>query len=105
MTDVTFAVVDIEPETYAVTPVLNARLGIAAVGDDPIHAIALRCQVRIEPMRRGYSDEEAAGLLDLFGPRERWATTIAQLPVAADHRDGAGIHRRHAGEPPAGVHV
>ena len=40
-----------------------------------MHAIALRCQVRIEPMRRGYSDEEAAGLIDLFGPRERWATT------------------------------
>ena len=40
-----------------------------------MHAIALRCQVRIEPLRRGYSDEEAAGLLDLFGPRERWATT------------------------------
>ena len=57
------------------TPVLTARVGIAAVGDEPIHAIALRCQVRIEPMRRGYSDEEAAGLLDLFGPRERWATT------------------------------
>ena len=76
MTDVTFAVVEVEPEPYAVTPVLNARLGIAAVGDDPIHAIALRCQVRIEPMRRGYSDEEAAGLLDLFGPRERWATTL-----------------------------
>ena len=27
-------------------------------------------------MRRGYSDDEAAGLLDLFGPRERWATTL-----------------------------
>ncbi|HZC92906.1 MAG TPA: DUF6084 family protein, partial [Mycobacterium sp.] len=38
-------------------------------------AIALRCQVRIEPLRRGYSDDEAAGLTDLFGPRERWATT------------------------------
>ena len=23
----------------------------------------------------GYTDEEAAGLLDLFGPRERWGTT------------------------------
>jgi Family of unknown function (DUF6084) len=76
MTDVTFAVVGVEPEAYAVTPILNARLGIAAVGDEPIHAIALRCQVRIEPMRRGYSDDEAAGLLDLFGPRERWATTL-----------------------------
>jgi hypothetical protein len=76
MTDVTFAVVEVAPEPYAVTPILNARLGIAAVGDDPIHAIALRCQVRIEPMRRGYSDDEGEGLLDLFGPRERWATTM-----------------------------
>ena len=75
MTEVTFAVLDVSPEPYAVTPVLTARVGIAADGDDPVHAIALRCQVRIEPLRRGYTDEEAAGLLDLFGPRERWATT------------------------------
>ena len=75
MTEVTFAVLDVAPEPYAVTPVLTARVGIAAVGDDPVHAIALRCQVRIEPLRRGYSDDEAAGLLDLFGPRERWSTT------------------------------
>jgi hypothetical protein len=40
-----------------------------------VHAIALRCQVRIEPLRRSYSDDEAAGLTDLFGPRNRWATT------------------------------
>lgn len=75
MTDVTFAVVDIAPEPYAVTPILTATIGIAAVGDEPIHAIALRCQVRIDPLRRSYSDDEAVGLSDLFGPRERWATT------------------------------
>ena len=75
MTEVTFAVLDVAPEPYAVTPVLTARVGVAAVGDDPVHAIALRCQVRIEPLRRGYTDDEAAGLLDLFGPRERWSTT------------------------------
>ena len=75
MTEVTFAVLEVSAEPYAVTPVLTARVGIAADGDDPVHAIALRCQVRIEPLRRGYSDDEAAGLLDLFGPRERWATT------------------------------
>lgn len=74
-TEVTFAVLDVVPEPYATTPILTARVGAAAVGDDPIHAIALRCQVRIEPLRRGYSDAEAAGLLDLFGPRERWSTT------------------------------
>ncbi len=75
MTDVTFAVLDVAPEPYAVTPVLRARIGVSAVGEDPVHAIALRCQVRIEPLRRGYTDEEAVGLLDMFGPRERWGTT------------------------------
>ncbi|MCT7659493.1 DUF6084 family protein [Mycobacterium deserti] len=75
MSEVTFAVLDVVPETYAVTPVLTARIGIATDGDEPVHAIALRCQVRIEPLRRGYTDDEAAGLLDLFGPRERWGTT------------------------------
>ncbi len=49
MTEVTFAVVDVAPEPYAVTPTLTARVGIAADGDDPVHAIALRCQVRIDP--------------------------------------------------------
>lgn len=75
MTEVTFAVMDVAPEPYAVTPVLIARVGIAAVGDDPIHAIALRCQVRIDPLRRNYSDAEAQGVTDLFGTRDRWATT------------------------------
>jgi uncharacterized protein DUF6084 len=75
VTEVTFAVLEVSPEPYAVTPVLTARVGIAADGHEPVHAIALRCQVRIEPLRRGYTDEEAVGLRDLFGPRERWATT------------------------------
>jgi hypothetical protein len=72
---VTFAVLEIRPEPYAVTPILSARVGIAAVTDEPVHAIALRAQVRIEPRRRDYSDAEGAGLLDLFGPRERWHDT------------------------------
>jgi Family of unknown function (DUF6084) len=73
--DLSFAVVDVTPEPYAATPVLTARVNVSAAGHQPVHAIALRCQVRIDPLRRGYSDEEAAGMADLFGPRERWATT------------------------------
>jgi hypothetical protein len=73
--ELTFTVVDVAPEPYSVSPVLTARVSVGASTDDPVHAIALRCQVRIEPLRRSYSDDEAAGLLDLFGPRERWATT------------------------------
>jgi len=75
MTEVTFAVLDVVAEPYAVTPVLTARIGIETEGNEAVHAIALRCQVRIEPLRRGYTEEEADGLLDLFGPRERWSTT------------------------------
>jgi hypothetical protein len=70
-----FNVVDVTAEPYTVTPVLTARVSVAAPYDQPVHAIALRSQVRIDPLRRGYSDDEAAGLIDLFGPRERWATT------------------------------
>ncbi len=77
--DMAFAVHDVAPEPYSVTPVLTARIGITAGGPaghtGAVHAIALRCQVRIEPLRRSYSDDEAAGLLDLFGGRERWANT------------------------------
>ncbi|PRC49408.1 hypothetical protein C6A85_74875, partial [Mycobacterium sp. ITM-2017-0098] len=64
-TEVTLAVLDVVPEPYAVTPKLTARVGVAAIGDEPIHTIALRCQVRIDPLRRNYSDEEAEGLTDL----------------------------------------
>ncbi|OCB56300.1 hypothetical protein A9X02_08840 [Mycobacterium malmoense] len=78
MMDVAFTVLDVAPEPYTVSPVLTARIAVDAGGPDgadPVHAIALRCQVRIEPLRRSYSDDEAAGLGDLFGPRERWAST------------------------------
>ncbi|WP_428341574.1 DUF6084 family protein [Mycobacterium sp.] len=70
-----FTVVDVLSEPYAAVPTLSARVKVASSDDDPVHAIALRCQIRFDPLRRGYSDEEAVGLTDLFGPRERWATT------------------------------
>ena len=75
MTDLTFTIVDVTAEQFSVTPRLTARIRIAAGDDEPIQAIALRCQIRIEPLRRPYSDEEAEGLVDLFGPRQRWVNT------------------------------
>src|ERR1700749_4322446 len=70
-----FPVLDLAADPYRVSPVLTARVGITGNGPDPVHAIALRCQVRIDPLRRSFDDDEADGLLDLFGPRERWAST------------------------------
>lgn len=77
MSELTFTVGDIRSEPWAASPTLTARLHIEDAGPDPVHAIALRAQVRLEPQRRPYSaQEEAAGLTDLFGPRERWASTV-----------------------------
>ncbi|MCX0273466.1 DUF6084 family protein [Nocardia zapadnayensis] len=71
----TFAVLEIAPQPYSAAPILSARVGIASLADEPVHAIALRAQVRIQPSRRRYSDEEGAGLTDLFGARDRWRDT------------------------------
>ena len=76
MTGLAFAVVDIQPEPYAAAPQLTARLRLTEATGTAIHAIALRCQVRILPQRRGYAEEEEAGLLDLFGGRGRWPNTL-----------------------------
>ena len=76
MTDLSFTVLDIVAEPYTVGPQLTARLRIVEGTDTVIHAIALRCQVRIEPQRRRYDDAEEAGLLALFGGRPRWRDTL-----------------------------
>lgn len=76
MTELAFTVVDLFAEPYAAAPQLTARLKIEDTVGEPIHAIALRVQLRIQPQRRAYTADEELGLLDLFGPRERWYDTL-----------------------------
>jgi hypothetical protein len=76
MSELSFSVLDLFAEPYAVAPQLTARLGITESTGGVIHAIALRAQVRIEPQRRKYTGDEERGLLDLFGARERWYDTL-----------------------------
>lgn len=71
-----FTVRGIEVERYAVVPSLSVKVGIAETSEETVHSVALRCQVRIEPQRRAYSDAEAEGLQDLFGGRIRWNDTL-----------------------------
>ena len=47
MTALTFSMLDIVAEPYTVAPQLTARLRIEESSDTVIHAIALRCHVRI----------------------------------------------------------
>lgn len=76
MSELEFAVLDVVPEPYAATPNLLFRLRVRENTGEAIHAIALRCQLRIEPQRRQYADGEQDGLDDLFGSRERWRETL-----------------------------
>lgn len=71
-----FTVLDVFVEPYAAAPQLTARLRVEETSGLTVHAIALRCQVRIEPQRRGYSDDDETGLRALFGDRDRWAETL-----------------------------
>ena len=76
MSDYRFSVLDVVAEPYAASPQLTARLRVDETTGVRVHAIALRCQVRIDPQRRRYDDTEQAGLLGLFGERARWGDTL-----------------------------
>jgi len=76
MSDFTFTALDIFAEPYAVAPQLTTRLRIEEATGQVVHAIALRCQVRIEPQRRQYDTAEQNGLRGLFGDRDRWVDTL-----------------------------
>ncbi|CAN5645324.1 DUF6084 family protein [soil metagenome] len=79
MTELVFDCVDAQPERYGAVPTLLFKLHISEVGGDPIHAMVLRCQFRIEPQRRRYSAAEEERLLDLFGETPRWGDTLKPL--------------------------
>ncbi|MFD9306964.1 DUF6084 family protein [Streptomyces sp. NPDC060048] len=85
MTDFGFTCTGVRADPYAAGPTLVFRLRVTAGGGpEPtrVHALALRCQLRIEPARRGYGPAEAAGLADLFGERSRWGTTMQPVQFA-----------------------
>jgi Family of unknown function (DUF6084) len=66
-------------DRYAVVPSLSLILRISETSGQQVEAIALRCQIRIEPARRRYSAVEAERLNDLFGDTQRWADTLKPM--------------------------
>ncbi len=82
MAELVFDCVGARPEKFAVTPSMSLLLRIAETTGERIDAIALRCQIRIEPARRRYTDVEAERLNDLFGDTQRWADTLKPMQLA-----------------------
>ena len=80
MPDLNFQVYEAEAEPFAASPLLIFKLGIAnADFEEPIHTIALRCQIQIEATRRNYSAQDQERLLDLFGEPSRWSQTLRTM--------------------------
>jgi len=82
MAELTFGCTEAHAVRYAATPTLSFTLHITERTGVRVHAIALRCQIRIEPHRRRYSAEEARRLNDLFGDTTRWAETVKPIQLA-----------------------
>lgn len=81
MAELAFDCVGARPEKFAVAPSMSLALRITETTGQRIDAIALRCQIRIEPARRRYSAAEAGLLNDLFGDTWRWADTLKPMQL------------------------
>jgi hypothetical protein len=68
----------VRAEPYAAVPTLTFALRIGGRGGrpTPIHTIALRCLIQIEPRRRHYDAAEEARLFELFGEPRRFGETL-----------------------------
>jgi hypothetical protein len=82
LTDVEFECIDTVADRWAASPTVVLKMRVTEQTGARVHAMALRCQVRVEPLRRSYSDPEADKVVDLFGDRGRWGTTMQPLQLA-----------------------
>ena len=79
MADLVFDCTGARADKYALVPQMQLTLRISETSGQRIEAIALRCQIRIEPARRRYTADEASRLNDLFGETQRWADTLKPM--------------------------
>jgi hypothetical protein len=81
MPDLNFQVEGAAPERFAAAPLLLFKLRVIEAGaaPAPVHAVVLRCQVRIEPARRRYDAGEQERLRDLFGTPDLWGKTLRPM--------------------------
>ena len=76
MSQLSFEVLDARAEPYAAVPTIVFRLRITEHGGAPVHAVALRCQIRIEPNLRRYNHDEEERLFEVFGEPRQWGQSL-----------------------------
>jgi hypothetical protein len=80
MVDLDFQVNGVEIEEYSASPLLLFCLRVTnRVPTVAVQNVLLNCQVRIDPVRRQYNDEEHERLVELFGEPRRWRETLRSL--------------------------
>ncbi|HJQ46679.1 MAG TPA: DUF6084 family protein [Amycolatopsis sp.] len=79
MAELSFDCLDVYAQRYAASPTLLFRVRIADLTGTALHAIALRCQIRIETRQRRYDQHESEVLGHLFGDPSRWGDTLKPL--------------------------
>ena len=82
MAELGFEVAGASPDLAAAAPTISLRLRITETTGTQVQALALRSQIRIEPVRRRYDDTEADAVRDLFGERSRWGDTLKPMQLA-----------------------
>ena len=79
MPDLRFQIEDALATPNAAIPQLTFKVRIKNSESEPVHSIALRAQVQIEPVRRRYTPTEQERLKELFGEPERWSKSVHPL--------------------------
>jgi hypothetical protein len=79
MPDLNFEIESVEPQAYAVEPLLNFKLRVSNTMGEPVHSVMLRCQIMFEVARRSYTAVEQERLLDLFGETSQWDRTLRNM--------------------------
>lgn len=76
MTSLAFEVLDARPEPHAAVPTIMLRMRVEEADGFSVHALALRCQIRIEPQKRRYSTGEEERLYEMFGETPQWGDSL-----------------------------
>jgi Family of unknown function (DUF6084) len=77
--DLHFQVEDAFATPNSAIPQLTFKVRITNSEPEPVHSIAMRVQVQIEPVRRRYTAQEQEHLKELFGAPERWSKSVHPL--------------------------